>query len=266
MHAEKLSPRGPAMMLVLFLASLWIVAGAETREPLVPERLKVQVLDMRAHQTDAFTQGFEIKGDFLYESTGLYGRSTLRGVYPDNGNIFRFSRMPETVFAEGLTIVEDEIYVLTWRENMAFVFDINTFEPVRTYQYEGEGWGLAYDGVDTLFMTDGSPILQVRDVESFDLLTTKTITLEGEPLRRVNELEYVDGVLYGNVWQENFIVRLDPETAEVTAVINATGLLTPEEQASADVLNGIAYNPATGTFLITGKLWPHMFEVNFVPE
>lgn len=199
----------------------------------------------------------------LYESTGLYGQSSLREVDPATGTVIRQIPLTELYFAEGLERVEDRLIQITWQEQIAFVYDIATFTQIKTFTYEGEGWGLCYDGT-ALYMSNGSDQLTVRDPDTFVVRQTIPVTLDGQPVVRLNELECVGSTIFANIWQTDTIVQIDKVTGQVVASIQADGLLTPEEAAATDVLNGIVYLPATDTFLITGKLWPAMFEVRFV--
>lgn len=226
-----------------------------------------EVLAAYPHDTEAFTQGLVWIDGLLFESTGRYGQSTLREVDLATGDVLRSIPVDEAYFAEGLALVEDRLIQITWREGAAFVYDAASFELIDTFTYEGEGWGLCYDGVD-LWMSDGTPNLFRRDAATFELLETVPVALFGEPVANLNELECVDGQVYANVWQSDFIVRITPETGEVNAIVDARALLTPEQRAmlpGGAVLNGIAYLPESETFLITGKLWPALFEVTFNP-
>jgi glutaminyl-peptide cyclotransferase len=162
-----------------------------------------------------------------------------------------------------LARVDTRLIQLTWQEQQAFVYDLNTFEPVKSFTYEGEGWGLCFDGTH-LLMSNGSPTISLRDPETFELVSQLQVTFRGVPLPMLNELECTGDHLYANVWQSDFIVKIEKVTGRVVAVVDASGLLSPAEAAEADVLNGIAYNPENDTFLITGKLWPKLFEVRFV--
>lgn len=226
-----------------------------------------EVLAVYPHDTEAFTQGLVWIDGVLFESTGRYGLSTLREVDLATGDVLRSIPVDEAYFAEGLALVEDRLIQITWREGAAFVYDAASFELIETFTYEGEGWGLCYDGVD-LWMSDGTPNLFRRDAATFELLETVPVALFGEPVANLNELECADGQVYANVWQSDFIVRITPETGEVNAIVDARTLLTPEQRAmlpGGAVLNGIAYLPESETFLITGKLWPALFEVTFNP-
>ena len=239
-------------------------AAAQASAPAPPERLKVQIVSVRLHDPEAFTQGLLLHGGSLYESAGNYGKSSLREVDPKTGAVKRKVAVPAEYFAEGLALVDDRLIQITWKEEKALIYDRADFKPVGELRYDGEGWGLCWDGA-RIVMSDGSDRLTFRDPKTFATLSTLNVTREGKPVPELNELECVDGLVYANVWQTDEILRIDPKDGRVTAVIDAAGLLTPEERQKADVLNGIAWDPAAKTFLITGKLWPKMFEVRFVP-
>jgi glutaminyl-peptide cyclotransferase len=218
---------------------------------------------VRPHDRSAFTQGLLLHEGTLYESTGQYGQSSLRQVDPATGEVLRRVDVPAELFAEGLALVADRLVQLTWREGVARVYDRDTFELVDELAYDGEGWGLCYDG-QRLVMSDGSDTLFFRDPETFELLGQVSVTRAGLPVSRLNELECVGEDVYANVWTTEEIVQIDKASGAVEATIVAAGLLTPEEREGTDVLNGIAYDPETGTFLITGKFWPKLFEVRFI--
>lgn len=227
-----------------------------------PEQRRVTVLSSRPHDRRAYTQGLILVDGELYESTGDFGRSSLRRVDPHTGEVRQRVNLPSQIFAEGLALVGDELIQLTWQNRVAFVYDRATFREVRQHAYATDGWGLCYDG-RRLLMTDGTSTLYFRDPATFEEVGRVDITLRGWPLREVNELECVGDTVYGNVFQTDTIVEIDPRTGVVVAEIDAAGLLSPEEQIGAYVLNGIAWDPDTGHFLITGKDWPRLFEVTF---
>lgn len=229
------------------------------------EALTVEVLNEYPHDPEAFTQGLLLHDDQLYESTGNYGQSTLRVVEPDTGEVLEQHDLPVEYFAEGLALVDDRLIQLTWREHTAFEYRLDGLEPTGEFEYDTEGWGLCYDG-ERLVMSDGTSTLYFRDAETFEVLATVEVTMEGEPVERINELECVDGEIWANIWQTDRIIRIDPSSGAVGAVVDAAGLLSEEQLASADVLNGIAYDEQGEVFLITGKWWPTLFEVRFVPQ
>ena len=200
----------------------------------------------------------------LFESSGQYGQSELREVDPQTGDVLRSVPLDRRYFGEGLAVVDDRLIQLTWREETAFAYRVSDFGQIGTYSYDTEGWGLCDDG-GGLLMSDGSSTLYFRNRSTFDLLGTVEVTNDGEPVDELNELECVDGQVYANVYQTETIVRIDPATGRVTALVDASGLLTEEEKAGAEFLNGIAYDANAGTYLITGKYWPALFEVRFVP-
>jgi glutaminyl-peptide cyclotransferase len=227
--------------------------------------LRVEVIATHPHDPEAFTQGLELHDGLLYESTGLYGRSDIRVTDLATGTVRQRVALPPDAFGEGLTVVGDVIWQLTWREGYAFRRDRATLAELDRVRYDGEGWGLCYDeGNDRLVMSDGTAELSFRDSETFDLLATVTVREDGRPLEMINELECVDGAVWANIWLTDRIVRIDPDRGIVEAVVDATGLLPEPDRADADVLNGIAAVPGTDTFLITGKLWPTVFLVRFV--
>jgi glutamine cyclotransferase len=242
---------------------------SEAHRPATPstrvvEELRVRVVRTLPHDRAAFTQGLLLFDNKLYESTGLYGQSTLRRVDPDSGTVEAKVALDRELFAEGLARVGGHLVQITWQSGRAFYWNLTSFKQEREVTYEGEGWGLCYDG-HRLVMTDGSDKLFFRDPESFAKTGEIAVRRAGAPVRNLNELECVDGVVYANIWQDTQIVRIDPGTGEVTAIIDASNLLSPDDRPGTDVLNGIAAIPGSRNLLITGKLWPHIFEVELVP-
>ena len=236
-----------------------------TSAPLRVERLRIAVLASHPHDAGSYTQGLLWHAGSLYESSGLYGQSSLREVEPATGKVIRRADDPGNVFGEGLALAGDRLVQLSWREGVASVYALATFEKVAEHRYAGEGWGLSYDG-SRLIQSDGTDVLTFRDPRTFAETGRLAVRREGQPVFQLNELECVGGAIYANVYQTDEIVRIDGKTGAVTASIDASGLLTNEEKAAgAEVLNGIAWNPETRRFYITGKLWPKLFEVRFVP-
>ena len=270
--AVRSGPRWPAAVLVAVAAVLaGLVPPTPTPTPTAAgaptiSHLRVEVLATYPHDRGAFTQGLELDNGLLYETTGRYGLSDVRVTEVETGQVRHRVRLPDETFGEGLTLVGDMIWQLTWQEGFAFARDRVTFAERGRVPYDGEGWGVCHDpGSGRLVMSNGSDRLTFRDPQSFAPLGTVQVRLDGSPLRMLNELECVDGRVWANVWLTDQIVRIDPGTGAVDAVVDATGLLAAPDRAAADGLNGIAAVPDTGTFLITGKLWPTMFLVQFVP-
>lgn len=260
--ASQASPGGPVSA-----ASTAAPAAAPATPVAAPEpdvRLRrVEVLRELSHERDAYTQGLVWWDGVLFESTGREGESTLRRLDPRTGRVEQRIDIPPQYFGEGLSLVGRRLIMLTWRAQRAFSYDRDSFELLDTYRYRGEGWGLCYDG-DRLIMSDGSDRLTFRDPVTFEPIGEQWVRLRGRPLHELNELECVDGAVYANVWQTDFIVRIDPADGRVTDYIDAAGLLQGADRLGAEVLNGIAWDPEADTFYITGKWWPKMFEVRFV--
>ncbi len=238
-----------------------VAAAAEQR--VGAERLRVQVVQTYPHDPGAFTQGLVFAGGRLFESTGLEGRSSVREVELATGKVLRRLDVPAPVFAEGLALVGTRLFQITWKHELAYTYDRDTFKKGPSFAYTGEGWGLCHDGHD-LVMSDGSARLSFRGPETFRQTREVTVRDEGRPVDQLNELECVGSQVYANVWMTDRIVRVDATTGRVTASIDASGLLNPAERYGTDVLNGIAYDASNETFLITGKLWPRIFRVKFV--
>ena len=246
-------------------ASSTLSTPSTTAPPLVIQQLRVEVLERRPHDRSSFTEGLVIAEGKLYEGSGLRGESTLREVDARTGAVTRSISIDNKYFGEGIAVVDDRVIFLTWQEHTALVFRLSDFKQLTTFSYDTEGWGLCDDG-SRLVMSDGTNQLYFRDRSTFAVLGKVSVTMDGTPIDQLNELECVDGQVYANVWQTDTIVRIDPASGKVTAEIDASGLLTADEKRGTDVLNGIAYNPASKTFLLTGKYWPAMFEVRFVPR
>ncbi|MER6312491.1 glutaminyl-peptide cyclotransferase [Streptomyces sp. NPDC001581] len=260
--------RLPTGVLVLAVV-LGVVPSAAGAAPgssaRVPQALRVQVRAALPHDREAFTQGLELHDGLLYEGTGLTGRSVVTAG-PVGGEPSLRVALGAEFFGEGITVVGDRLWQLTWREGVAFERDARTLAELRRVRYEGEGWGLCAQP-DRLVMSDGSSTLFFRDPRDFGKRGSVAVTENGRPLERLNELECApDGSVYANVWPTDRIVRIDPASGEVTAAVDASGLLGPADRTEGvGVLNGIAHIPGTDEYLVTGKNWPRMFRVAFVP-
>jgi glutamine cyclotransferase len=243
------------------IAAAPLAASAAPPEAVV--RGEVRVLAEHPHDRRAFTQGLLWHDGVLYESLGGYGESALREVDLATGAVRRETRLPRGEFGEGLALVGERLIQLTWREGVARFWRRADFAPDGSARFEGEGWGLTFDGRE-LIQSDGSSLLTFRAADDLSPRRTLRVTRAGRPEAYLNELEWADGALYANVWQSDEIVRIDPADGRVTAVFDAGGLLPPEERAGADVLNGIAWNPVSRRFYLTGKRWPKLYEVELV--
>jgi glutamine cyclotransferase len=261
-----MDPRLFALPLrTLLVATLALLLGACESQT---ERLRVEVVAVHPHDANAFTQGLLYHQGYLYESTGLYGRSDLRQVALSSGEVIRSRRLDARLFGEGLARVNERLIQITYREQVAIAYDLDTFEEVARYTYDGEGWGLCFDGTQ-LWMSDGSASLQRRDPNTFELLGRVAVQRDGRALARINELECANGHIYANVWLTNEVVRIDPASGRVTAVMDASALVPSDARVRNNrdaVLNGIAHDPSSGRWWLTGKLWPVLYEVRFVPD
>ncbi len=252
--------------IICGLAAAFVGAASAPAFSQSPQRYSYEVVAAYPHDPQAFTQGlFFLKGK-LYESTGLVGRSTLREVDLKTGKVLRRQDLPPHVFGEGIAPFGDRIVALTWKNGEGYVFDRTSFRKLSRFAYAGEGWGLTGDG-ERLIMSDGTDALRFLDPKTLTETGRIRVTLNGKPLTRLNELEFIDGAVYANVWQTNAIVRIDPSSGVVTAVIDMRGLREELGGAQgADVLNGIAWDAASKRLFVTGKNWPKLFEVRLVPK
>lgn len=220
-----------------------------------------EVVRAYPHDANAFTQGLVFHEGSLYESTGRYGQSSLRQVALETGRVVRKKEVSADYFAEGLAIFGERLYQLTWQNQRAFVYDLKSFRLVKELAYGGEGWGLTHDG-ESLILSDGTNRLRFLDPETFAVRRTIEVFDRGAPLNELNELEYVNGEVFANIWQTDRIVRLDPTTGRLRGWIDLTGLLPSAERRDPEaVLNGIAYDAALDRLFVTGKLWPKIFEI-----
>ena len=222
--------------------------------------LHAQVLAVLPHPRDAFTEGLELAGRDLYESTGEVGRSRITVSDPATGKVRHQVAVPG-VFGEGITVLPARVWQLTWQDGVAIERDRTTLAERRRVRFEGEGWGLCHQADDTLVMSDGTDTITFRDPVTFAPKGRIQVRAQGRPVTQLNELECTPGALYANVWKTNTIVRIDPRSGAVTATVDLSDL--PVDRTGADVLNGIAAVPGTDEFLVTGKLWPAMFRVRF---
>lgn len=276
---------GPAFASVVILALVAVATGAlpllsstgadklgqETSRKLqtisVPKRVTVfsyEVVRVYPHDRGAFTQGLVYHNGFLYESTGLEGQSTLRKVDLNTGQVLQRKDIARPYFAEGLAIRQGRAFQLTWLSEQGFVYDLESFNLLKTFNYFGQGWGLTNDA-HSLIMSNGSNTISFLDPETLSIQRSVSVLENSQPLNNLNELEYINGEIFANVWQTNRIVRIDPANGNLRSWIDMSGLLSPEDRLQpVDVLNGIAFDPATGRIFVTGKLWPKLFEIKII--
>jgi glutamine cyclotransferase len=239
------------------------VPSATPTAPSVPV-YTYRVLNAFPHDPEAFTQGLIFQDGILYEGTGLRGRSSLRKVELETGNVLKFYALPEQYFGEGIAIFDNKLFQLTWQSRVGFIYDKETLELLDQFTYSTEGWGLTHDG-KRLIMSDGTSTLYMRDPANLDEIGRIQVFDGDAPVVRLNELEYVAGEVWANVWQTNRIARIDPDTGQVVGWIDLSGLLEAKDVVGpVDVLNGIAYDAQAGRIFVTGKLWPRVFEIELL--
>ena len=250
--------------VVVVIMAIALFAGCVDKE--VPQPTPVydyKIVNTYVHDRDAFTQGLVFDDGFLYEGTGICGESTLRKVELETGKVLKIYHLPDQFFGEGLTLWDDELIQLTWLSKVGFVYDKGNFLPLSDFTYPTEGWGITHDG-NYLIMSDGTSTLYFLEPDTFDEIKRIEVYDTDVPVTKLNELEYVQGEIYANVWPTNRIARISPETGQVTGWIDLNGLLSEEEELSqrCDVLNGIAYDAKHDRLFITGKCWPKLFEID----
>jgi glutamine cyclotransferase len=281
MPDKKSAPRRrtTSLLLLIFLALLIAMA---LRAPLldaqtVPDRagsspipvFGYKIIKTYPHDTSAFTQGLVYDGGVLYEGTGKYGQSSLRRVDLDTGRVLKQTSLAGALFGEGVSVWKDRLIQLTWRSGIGFVYDKENLTKVGDFKYQTEGWGITSDGRN-LIMSDGTETLHFLDPDTFKEKWQIKVEAEGVPIKGLNELEYVKGDIYANVWPTNWIVIISPETGEVKGAINLQGILQKgdgqQDSKKVDVVNGIAYDPQGDRLFVTGKLWPKIFQIELVAE
>ncbi len=224
-----------------------------------------KVIASYPHDPSAFTQGLFYSNGYLYESTGLFGSSSLRKVELKTGKTTEMRNLKRQYFAEGITEVDDRIIQLTWRSGVGFIYDVNDFTLINTFQYEGEGWGVTYNGRN-IIMSNGSHTLAFLNPNTYRVIGTLNVMDNETPVKHLNELEFINGEIYANVWRTDKIAIIDPHMGKVRAWIDLEGLLTKTDRSGykVDVLNGIAYNSDSNTLYVTGKNWPKLYEIEVV--
>jgi glutamine cyclotransferase len=233
-----------------------------TAEP-TPVSYTYDVINVYPHDPNAFTQGLVIDDSVMYEGTGLTGESSLRRVDIETGDVLQIHELPSEFFGEGITVFGDKIIQLTWQSEIGFVYDKNSFELLQNFSYPTEGWGITTDGTQ-LIMSDGTANLYFLDPKTFQTIGQVEVRNGTVPVNRLNELEYINGEVYANVWMTNKIAIINPHTGQVTGWIDLTGIYTPETSNSNNVLNGIAYDAENSRLYVTGKRWSQLFQINLI--
>ena len=251
--------------VVILIAVVSVFAWRHFRNTDDSEVWTYKIVNTFHHDRDAFTQGLVFENGVLYEGTGIPGRSELRKVELETGEVLQRYKLPDKFFGEGITIFKNRIIQLTYQSNVGFVYDKNSFELLREFSYSTEGWGLTHNGTH-LIMSDGTPMLYFLHPETLKQINRMMVFEQDRPLWGLNELEYVNGEIYANVWPTDRIVRIVPETGKVVGWIDMKGLLPPEDRdEEVDVFNGIAYDPGNNRLFVTGKFWPKLFELKLIP-
>jgi glutaminyl-peptide cyclotransferase len=231
-----------------------------------PQEYTFAIVRAFPHDTSAFTQGLAYCDGFLYEGTGLNGRSSLRKVRLETGEVVQHAELASEFFGEGITLIKDRAFQLTWKSEVGFVYDLKDFHVLHQFSYPGEGWGLATNGRE-IFMSDGTSEMRVLDAQTFQERRRFRVHDGLTPVDQLNELEFVEGQIFANIWQSDRVARISPLTGDVVGWIDLTGLLSPIYRLPSDaVLNGIAYDPVRKRLFVTGKLWPRVFEIRLSPK
>jgi glutamine cyclotransferase len=247
------------VFLLLFVSTSCLVGYADD------SLIAFQVLQSYPHDPTAYTQGLVYHGGYLYESTGLYGESSLRKVELETGNVIKKIDIADRYFAEGIEVYQGSIYLLTWQAQIGFIHDLNSFQQTGTFSYPTQGWGLTHDG-QQMIMSDGSATLRFYDPTSWRETRQVVVKDGGQPVSALNELEFIESAIFANVFQSNRVARIQPETGEVTGWLDLS-VLVPEEadlDPFTDVLNGIAYDAEKGRIFITGKRWPVLYAIELL--
>jgi glutamine cyclotransferase len=247
--------------LVAFGIGLLVFQAPDHETPVLGHRVVARF----PHDPEAFAQGLLFHDGHLYESTGLRGRSSLRKVEIETGRVLRRADLEDRYFGEGLVLWKDRLIQLTYTSGKAFVYDLDSFEKIGEFEYEGEGWGITHDGRE-LIMSDGSSVLTFRNPDSFEPTRRLRVRDGRLPVSRLNELEHINGHVFANIWRTDRVAMIDPASGEVTAWVDFRGLLSETDRAGrdVDVLNGLAHDPESGRIFVTGKLWPALYEIDLV--
>lgn len=271
-HPKTKNSRRIRRVYLIALAILALIAAFLLRKgishPLLADipaqlsgKVTYEIVNRYPHDPLAYTEGLIIQDGFLYESTGLYGQSSLRKVELKTGQVLQQQSLEQRYFGEGLTQFRGKLYQLTWKEHTGFIYSLDDFSPLGTFSFPTEGWGLTTDG-NYLILSDGSSQITYLDPETFEAVKSISVTLDAQPVENLNELEYIDRFIFANVYLTDHIMCIDPQTGVVVSVIDLNGLQPAQNAAlPGEVLNGIAYDPQSGQLFVTGKNWPYLYEI-----
>lgn len=260
MNLIKINSKLSVILLLVFIIFFNLTVLAVNLEQI--PKLKYKVLNTYPHDPQAFTQGLEIYKDNLYEGTGLYGRSSLRKIKLASGKILKEINLNNNFFGEGITILNNKIYQLSWNENTAFVYDLN-FNLIHKFKYQGEGWGLTNDNTN-LIMSNGSKYLFFRNPKTFNIIKKIAVHNNNNEIKNINELEYLNGFVYANIWQTDYIIKINVDNGKIKSYLDLKNILNQDYDKKINVLNGIAYDKKNNSFLVTGKLWPKIFRIKII--
>jgi len=254
-----------SVLIIGALALSTILFVLLTEEPAnsKPAHYTYSIINTYPHDENAFTQGLVYENESLYEGTGLYGNSTLRRVNLETGKVLQLYTLPSIYFGEGIAIFDDKIIQLTWNEHRGFIYDKHSFELLQEFNYSTEGWGITYDGT-RFIMSDGTANLYFLDPVTFEKVGQVEVR-DTAPVTRLNELEYINGKVYANIWMEEKIAIINPQTGQVEGWIDLSGIQDLQNQDADNVLNGIAYDAKGDRLFVTGKRWPQLFEIKLIP-
>ncbi len=251
------------IVVAVVAIAVGVAAWAQLTKHRGPEMWGFKVVAAYPHDPMAFTQGLVYHDGQLYEGTGLYGQSSIRRVDLKTGGVDKLRPLNSMYFGEGITILGDRLYELTWKKGVAIAYDLATFNPVATFQYTGEGWGLTEDGTN-LILSDGTATIRFIDPKTFAVVRTIAVHDGDQSIDRLNELEYIDGEIWSNIWYDDRIARISPDTGEVRGWIDLKSLYPDASRSSEAVLNGIAYDRADKRIFVTGKNWPQLYQIEVV--
>ena len=261
---ERMKMRLVWTILALFLsAGLRITACAQTASPSAVGVYRVKVLAAYPHDPSAFTQGLIVHAGHLYEGTGLYGNSSIRRLDLETGKIERMTSLANAYFGEGITVLGNRLYQLTWREHIVIIYDVDTLKTIKTLKYDGDGWGLTSDGTH-LILSDGSAFIRFLNPENLSEEKRITVHEGAQPVDRLNELEYIKNEIWANIWYKDKIARISPVDGKILGWIDLSDLYPRAERQGDDVLNGIAFDSESDRLFVTGKNWPWLYKIEVV--